>query len=176
MTGDPLCDRSQYRDVCLAFVKFITAEARLTPVWMLVSYEVQRILAQQLAWRSLSCTEEQRVDANKHSNANGAGPKARRVEREGVKISEVKPDADFMRRANAAIDAWKATRKGKQVHMTEVRPWVDAPHRRYFVAEKDAKVHSLVVLAKLAPRYGWQVKWALDFPGSVNGAIEVLID
>ncbi|PHH62242.1 hypothetical protein CDD81_7302 [Ophiocordyceps australis] len=176
MTGDPLCDRSQYRDVCAAFVKFVATELRLTPVWMLVSYEVQKILAQQLGWRSLSCTEEQRVDASKHHNSNGAGPKARRVEREGIKISEVKPDADFMRRTDEAIAAWKATRKGKQVHMTEVRPWVDKQHRRYFAAEKAGRVHSLVVLAKLAPRYGWQVKWALDFPGSVNGAIEVLIE
>jgi aspartyl-tRNA synthetase len=56
-----------------------------------------------------------------------------------------------------------------------VRPWVDQEHRRYFAAEKDGKVMSLVVLAKLAPHHGWQVKWALDLPGAVNGAIEVLI-
>lgn len=64
---------------------------------------------------------------------------------------------------------------GQAVHLTEVRPWVDPEHRRYFAAEKDGKVQCLVVLAKLSPRHGWQVKWALDFPGSVNGAIEVLI-
>lgn len=176
ITGDPLCDRTQYKEVVSAFVKFVISELRLVPVWMLVSYEVQKILAQQMGWRTLSCTEEQRVDANKHHNTNGGGPKARRVEREGVKIHEVKPDADFMRRADPAIESWKASRKGKQIHMTEVRPWVDTEHRRYFAAEKDGKVLALVVLAKLSPKHGWQVKWALDFPGSVNGAIEVLIE
>jgi aspartyl-tRNA synthetase len=129
-----------------------------------------------MSWRTLSCTEEQRVDANKHQNVNRAGPKARRVEREGVKIHEVKPDADFMKRADEAITNWKANRKGKQVHLTEVRPWVDTEHRRYYAAEKDGKVTAMVVLAKLSPKHGWQVKWALDFPGSVNGAIEVLIE
>ncbi|RSM20490.1 hypothetical protein BHE90_003826 [Fusarium euwallaceae] len=177
ITGDPLCDRSQYQEVIRAFVKHITVDLRLTPVWMLVSYEVQKILASELRWRSLSCTEEQRVDADKHNpnQITGLPAKARRVEREGVKIHEVKADEDFIKRANPAIEAWKASRKGKQVHLTEVRPWVDMEHRRYFAAEKDGKVLSLVVLAKLAPRHGWQVKWALDFPGAVNGAIEVLI-
>lgn len=174
ITGDPLCDPKQYKEVCQAFVKFVTNELHLTPMWMLVSYEVQHILAHELGWRTLSCTEEQRVDTNKHRS--NIGPKARRVEREGVKVHEVKLDADFIRRVDPEIAEWKASRKGKQIHLTEVRPWVDPEHRRYFAAEKDGKVLSLVVLHKLAPRYGWQVKWALDFPGSVNGAIEVLID
>ncbi|KIE01036.1 aspartate-tRNA ligase, partial [Metarhizium majus ARSEF 297] len=176
ITGDPLCDKTQYKDVCAAFVKFVLSELKLTPVWMLVSYEIQKILAQQMSWRTLSCTEEQRVDATKHHAINGGGPKARRVEREGVKIHEVKPDADFIRRADEAIMNWKANRKGKQVHLTEVRPWIDMEHRRYYAAEKDGKVLAMVVLAKLSPKHGWQVKWALDFPGSVNGAIEVLIE
>ncbi|KID90761.1 aspartate-tRNA ligase [Metarhizium guizhouense ARSEF 977] len=176
ITGDPLCDKTQYKDVCAAFVKFVLSELKLTPVWMLVSYEIQKILAQQMSWRTLSCTEEQRVDATKHHAINGGGPKARRVEREGVKIHEVKPDADFIRRADEAILNWKANRKGKQVHLTEVRPWIDMEHRRYYAAEKDGKVLAMVVLAKLSPKHGWQVKWALDFPGSVNGAIEVLIE
>ncbi|PHH77211.1 hypothetical protein CDD83_4156 [Cordyceps sp. RAO-2017] len=175
ITGDPLCDHTQYKEVCTAFVKFAISELRLVPVWMLVSYEVQKILAQQMGWRTLSCTEEQRVDTNKHHGTNG-GPKARRVEREGVKIHEVKADAEFRKRAEPAIASWKANRKGKQIHMTEVRPWVDMEHRRYFAAEKDGKVLALVVLAKLSTKHGWQVKWALDFPGSVNGAIEVLIE
>ncbi|KAH7175997.1 hypothetical protein EDB81DRAFT_896862 [Dactylonectria macrodidyma] len=177
ITGDPLCDRSQYTEVIHTFVKHITVDLRLTPVWMLVSYEVQKILESELCWRSLSCTEEQRVDADKHNalQVSGLTAKARRVEREGVKIHEVKANEDLIRRADPAIEEWKAARKGKQVHLTEVRPWVDQEHRRYFAAEKDGKVLSLVVLAKLAPRHGWQVKWALDFPGAVNGAIEAFI-
>lgn len=175
ITGDPLCDKSQSKDVVTAFVKFVTSELRLVPVWMLVSYDIQKILAHDMSWRTLSCTEEQRVDTARHSSPAG-GPKARRVEREGVKIHEVKADADFIKRTDPAIEAWKAGRKGKQVHMTEVRPWVDMEHRRYFAAEKDGKVMAMVVLAKLSPRHGWQVKWALDFPGAVNGAIEVLVE
>ncbi|RCI10394.1 hypothetical protein L249_4309 [Ophiocordyceps polyrhachis-furcata BCC 54312] len=175
MTGDPLCDASQYKEVCTAFVKFVVSELRLVPVWMLVSFDVQKMLARQMGWRTLSCTEEQRVNTDKRfSSIDGA--KIRRVEREGVKMHEVKPDEDLIRRTEPGIQAWKANRKGRQVHMTEVRPWIDTEHRRYFAAEKDGRVQALVVLAKLSPKHGWQVKWALDFPGAVNGAIEVLID
>jgi nondiscriminating aspartyl-tRNA synthetase len=174
VTGDPLCDKKQYKEVCTAFVKFAVSELKLTPVWMLVSWDVQHILAHEIGWRTLSCTEEQRVDADKHHSV-GNTAKARRVEREGVKIEEVKPDDDLKKRVDPAIEAWKGARKGKQVHLTEIAPWVDPEHRRYFIAEKDGKVQCMVVLAQLAPRHGWQVKWALDFPGAVNGAIEVLI-
>ncbi|KAK3192512.1 aspartate--tRNA ligase dps1 [Lecanicillium sp. MT-2017a] len=175
VTGDPLCDVSQYKAVCSAFVKYVTSELRLVPIWMLVSFDVQEILGRQMGWRTLSCTEEQRVNADKHTSSN-AGSKQRRVEREGVKVHEVKADEDFVRRADPAIEAWKAKRTGKQVHLTEVRPWVDKEHRRYFAAEKDGNVQALVVLAKLSPKHGWQVKWALDLPGAVNGAIEVLVE
>jgi nondiscriminating aspartyl-tRNA synthetase len=177
ITGDPLCDKSQYSDVLNAFVKFVNKELKLTPMWMLVSYDIQKILAHDLGWRTLSCTEEQRINVDKRVNGGSMNdPKVKRVEREGVKIHEVKADPDFIKRCDPAIEEWKRTRKGKQVHLTEIRPWIDQEHRRYFAAEKDGKVLSLVVLHKLAPRHGWQVKWALDFPGSVNGAIEVLIE
>ncbi|KOS21476.1 Aspartate--tRNA ligase [Escovopsis weberi] len=175
MTGDPLCDRSQYSEIVTAFVKFVTSKLHATPIWMLVSYDVQKILAHDLGWRTLSCAEEQRLDTTRHQSPFN-GPKHRRVEREGVKIHEVKADEDFIKRANVAIESWKASRKGKQIHMTEVRPFLDTAHRRYFAAEKDGQIMALVVLAKLAPRHGWQVKWALDFPGAVNGSIEVLVE
>lgn len=175
ITGDPLCDPSQQEEVVKAFVRFVENELKLTPVWMLVSEPVQDILGNRLGWRTLTCVEEQRVDADKHA-AGPSGREARKVEREGISISELRPDEDFMKRADAAIEEWKAKRSGKkQVHLTEVRPWVDMEHRRYFSAEKDGKVLAMVVLAQLAPRHGWQVKWSLDFPGTPSGVIEATV-
>ncbi|KAJ0162751.1 Aspartate--tRNA ligase, cytoplasmic [Colletotrichum tanaceti] len=175
ITGDPLCDRGQYEEVIPAFVEFVTKELKLTPVWMLVSNKVQEILGRRIGWRTMSCTVEQRADADQHTTPEGRA--ARRVKREGIKVHELKLDDDFMRRADQSIEAWKEKRKGKkQVHLTEIRPWVDRAHRRYFAAEKDGKVLCMVVLARLAPRHGWQIKWALDFPDAPNGTIEVLVE
>lgn len=176
VVGDPLCDESQFSEVVTAFLEHVRNELKLTPIWMLVSDAVQQILAHELGWRTMSCTEEQRIDADAHIE-----PKAqhvRRVEREGIKIHEVNLNEGFMRRAEAGIEKWKASRNsdGKKIRLTEIRPWVDHEHRRYFAAERGDEVLALVVLARLAPRHGWQLKWALDFPGAPNGTIEVLIE
>ena len=178
VVGDPLCDQTQYPEVISSFIKYCTQEKKLTPIWMLVSHEVQHVLAQSHKWRTLSCTEEQRVDSEHHTQPENFKHNLRRVEREGVDIEEVQVTDDLKARADKAIEAWKASRgeKGKQVHLTEIRPWVDTEHRRYFTAEKGGEVLAMVVLAQLAPRHGWQVKWALDFPGAPNGVIEVLVE
>jgi nondiscriminating aspartyl-tRNA synthetase len=179
ITGDPLCDEHQYDDVIGAFLRFVSAELHANPVWLLVSDTVQDILARKHGWRTLTCTEEQRVVADKQAGSPAAkerSKKQRRISRVGVKVGEVQPDDEFRARADAAIAEWKKARKGKQMHLTEIRPWIDARHRRYFSAEKDGVIQALVVLAQLSPKHGWQVKWALDFPGSVNGAVEAAVD
>ena len=178
VAGDPLCEKSQYPDVIMEFLRFVYDELKLTPIWMLVSDPIQELLAKKLRWRTLTCTEEQRVDTDKLRPTKDDGQNQRRLEREGVSLSEQKPTPDLTERVNKRIDEWKAQRsnKGKQVHLTEIQPWRDTAHRRYFIAEnKQRVVQSMVVLAKLSPQHGWQVKWALDFPNSVNGSIEVLV-
>ncbi|KAH8745500.1 aspartate--tRNA ligase [Diaporthe sp. PMI_573] len=181
--GDPLCDPSQVSEVAKAFVKFVEKDLKLTPIWMLVSESVQEVLGRNLGWRTLTCVEQQRADADKHA-AGPQGREARKVEREGIDIEELRPDEEFIRRADSATEQWMEKRKGKkQVHLTEIRPWVDMDHRRYFAAQKDIqedgkkvkKVMAMVVLAQLAPRHGWQVKWALDMPGTPSGVIEATI-
>ncbi|KAK7736679.1 aspartate--tRNA ligase dps1 [Cytospora paraplurivora] len=183
VAGDPLCDASQTEEVVRAFITFVEKELKLTPIWLLVSESVQEVLGRGLGWRTLTCVEEQRVDADKHA-AGPKGREARKVEREGIKIHELRPDDDFKARTDVAIEKWMASRKGKkQVHLTEIRPWVDGDHRRYWAAEKEVhedgkkttSVMAMVVLAQLAPRHGWQVKWALDFPGTPSGVIEATI-
>ncbi|KAI1761203.1 aspartyl-tRNA synthetase [Hypoxylon sp. FL1150] len=178
IAGNPLCDMRQYHDVISSFVNYVRKDLKLTPVWMLVSDEIQKVLGDKMGWRTLSCAEEQRVDTEQH-HGSANRREARRVQREGVITHEVlEPDEAFIHRADEAIKEWKASRqsKGKQIHLTEIRPWIDREHRRYFAAEKGGKVLALVVLAQLAPRHGWQVKWALDFPSAPNGTIEVLVE
>ncbi|KAL8294006.1 hypothetical protein RB601_001530 [Gaeumannomyces tritici] len=196
MAGDPLCDPSQLREVVCGFLRFVEGDLKRRPVWLIVSDEVQRILADEHNWRTLTCIEEQRIGAEGHGNHGYARPgaerNARRVQREGIRIHEVRPEKDgcggggggsptspsssFRERTDRAIEQWRAARTTKQIHITEVRPWVDMDHRRYFAAERDGAVLGLVVLARLAPRRGWQVKWALDMPGSPGGTIEALVD
>lgn len=60
--------------------------------------------------------------------------------------------------------------------MTEVRPWLDIEHRRYlYPIDKEGEIVALVILHQLSREHGFQVKFALDFPGSPSGTIELLV-
>ena len=175
--GNPLCDPRQYSLVIRAFLEAMRQRLDLRPLWLLVSSDVEEILASKLGWRSLSCVAEERVPVD---NAKKVAKKERQAQDAGVTIHElpigqVMAD-DLRRRIDKRIEDWKANRKGTQVHITEVRPWIDMEHRRYLWAEtKEGEIAALCILHKLSPANGYQIKFALDFPGSPNGTIEALI-
>ncbi|KAK3693156.1 hypothetical protein B0T22DRAFT_34442 [Podospora appendiculata] len=175
--GNPLCDSRQYQVVIRAFLKSMQSHMDLRPLWLLVSAEVEDILASKLGWRSLSCVAEERVPVD---SAKKVAKKERQAQDAGVSIHELplnEPVPDELRqKCDKRIEDWKANRKGTQVHITEVRPWVDMEHRRYLWAEtKDGEIAALCIMHKLSPANGYQIKFALDFPGSPNGTIEALI-
>ncbi|KAE8541998.1 aspartate-tRNA(Asn) ligase [Cryptococcus gattii VGV] len=189
ITGDPLCDDGQKKQVTRRFLDFVRGEVKMKPVWLLVSEMMMEILVYEFRWRALSCTQEQRSDSDK------ADPSVVQIaaQKKGVfKVREVEPTEEIQKKCDARIKEWSAgrDRKGKQIYLTEVAPWKDTEHRRYFIAQSDhdanAKgennesgskkgeqtIDTLVVLARLAPSKGYQLKWALDFPGSPHDAIE----
>jgi len=176
--GNPLCDAHQYQPVILAFLKHLRKQQDLRPVWLLIGTEVEEILGSKLGWRTLSCVAEERVPIEA---AKKLAKKERQAEDAGVTIHEQPVDEPIPQqlrdRCDAKIAEWKSNRKGsKQVHITDVTPWVDTAHRRYLWAEtKGGEVAALCVLHRLSPANGYQIKFALDFPGSPSGTIEALI-
>ncbi|KAL2256112.1 hypothetical protein VTK26DRAFT_2170 [Humicola hyalothermophila] len=176
--GNPLCDPRQYQVVVRAFLKHLRKQKDLRPLWLLVSAEVEEILGSKLGWRTLSCVAEERVPIE---SAKKVAKKERQAEDAGVTIHEHPVDRpvpqELRDRCDRRIEEWKANRRGsKQVHITEVRPWIDMEHRRYLWAEaREGEIAALCVLHRLSPANGYQIKFALDFPGSPNGTIEALI-
>jgi aspartyl-tRNA synthetase len=176
--GNPLCDSHQYQPVIRAFLKHMRGQQDLRPLWLLVGPEVEEILGSKLGWRTLSCVAEERVPIEE---ARKVGKKERQAEDAGVTIHEQPVDEpvsqELRDRCDKKIAEWKENRKGsKQVHITEVRPWVDMEHRRYLWAEtKEGEIAALCILHRLSPANGFQIKFALDFPGSPSGTIEALI-
>ncbi|KAK4135136.1 aspartyl-tRNA synthetase [Trichocladium antarcticum] len=176
--GNPLCDSHQYQAVIRDFLKHMRKHKDLRPLWLLVSAEVEEILGSRMGWRTLSCVAEERVSTD---SAKKVARKERQAEDAGVTIHEQPIDTpmpqELRDRCDKRIADWKANRKGsKQVHITEVRPWIDMEHRRYLWAEtKEGEIAALCILHRLSPANGYQIKFALDFPGSPNGTIEALI-
>ncbi|KAI3318261.1 aspartyl-tRNA synthetase [Xylariaceae sp. AK1471] len=176
--GNPLCDQRQYPSVISSFLRYLKKSEDLRPIWLLVSAQVEEILGSKLGWRTLSTTAEERVDTH---NAAQVTKKERQAKNADIKIhstalGEPVPD-DVRAKCDKRIQDWKDNRKGKkQVHITEVRPWISMAHRRYVWAEdKTGEIVGLVILHRLSPQNGYQIKFALDFPGSPSGSIEALV-
>ena len=178
IAGNPLCDVKQYTDVIGTFLRWLKSATHLKPIFVLVGQEVEEVLGTEFGWKSLSCTAEQRVDLTHdgHTTDKEVDRKIRHAKSVGVKVIDLGhsvPSDDVQERCNARIKEWQENRQGVQVHLSEITSWKDLAHRHYLYAEdKEGNICALVVLAQLAPRYGVQVKWALDFPNAPNGAIE----
>lgn len=182
--GDPLCHETQYTKTVSAYLRYIKRDRKIKPLWLLCGGATQEVLATRFDWRTFSVAAEQRVDPNDIKGAKDpeVQRKVRHAEKEGIKIHDIAigatfPD-DLKQKVDKRIQDWLDSRKtkGKQVHLTDVHPWQDMEHRQYhYAVTKEGEVACFVIMAQLAPEHGWQVKFALDFPGAPSGAIEATI-
>ena len=182
--GEPLCAKSQYRQVVSAYIHYLKTERKgLKPVWLLVGPGIEEYLGEKFGWRTLSAAAEERADPRNNPawKDNNVARKVRHAEKEGIKNIDVPPNEavpeDLKERIDARILDWQRGRRGRQTHITEIRPWIDQQHRRYFYAakgSKDGRIHALVVLHQLSPENGYQVKFSLEFPDAPSGTIESL--
>ncbi|KAI0766828.1 aspartyl-tRNA synthetase cytoplasmic [Trametes elegans] len=178
--GNPLCPPEQVPRVAKAYLAYIH-EQGLKPVWCCVDKVTEKYLAEDLGWGAVIAVAEERlnpteVDPAEHDKT--VRRKIHRAEREGVKIVEVGQEMDpqVKQALEERCREWAAGRKGTQIHLTGVRPFDDMKHRKYYYAvDKEGKPCALVVLAQLAPKHGFQIKWALEFPGAPLGAIEYIL-
>ncbi|TBU26483.1 aspartyl-tRNA synthetase, cytoplasmic [Dichomitus squalens] len=178
--GNPLCEVDQIPRVAKAFLAFLQEE-HLKPVWCCVDKQTEKYLAEDLGWGAVIAVAEERINPTETDPAEHdktVRRKIHRAEREGVKVIEVGQEMDpsVKEQLEQRCKEWEANRKGTQIHLTGVRPFDDMHHRRYFYAvDKDGKICALVVLAQLAAKHGFQIKWALEFPGAPLGAIEYIL-
>lgn len=180
--GNPVCDASQYTRTITQFLQWLRRDTKFKPVWILCSPDVETILGERLGWRSLSCIAEERVEPSRNQAASDGeiAKKLRRAETENIKVVALSqgelPAEDIRKKIDERICEWLAGRKGTQVHLSEIRPWVDSEHKWYFYAlDKNGVICAFVALAMLSPEHGMQVKYSLDFPNSPNGVIEYIV-
>ncbi|KAF2730191.1 aspartyl-tRNA synthetase-like protein [Polyplosphaeria fusca] len=180
--GDPLCHVTQYLKTMTGFLKYIKKERNLKPLWLLVGRDAEEVLAAKFNWRTFSVVSEQRVDPA-HNPALSDGDvqrKIRHAEKEGVKLLDFAlgspPSEEWKNKVDARVVDWLQNRKGRQVHLTNIRPWQDEEHRQYHIATTpDGTICAFVAMAQLSPDHGWQVKYSLDFPNAPSGSIEHIV-
>ncbi|KZP05302.1 aspartyl-tRNA synthetase cytoplasmic [Athelia psychrophila] len=177
--GYPLCTNEELPEVINAYIAWLKHQ-HLKPIWLNVNAHTEKYLAEDLGWRALSVTADQRVqcDDPRSQGNKTVQRKVRAAERDGMTVQMVKGEvsAELRAEVDAHIAAWQNSREGTQVHTTKLRPWADCQHRTYFIGrEKNGKACGLISLAKLAPEHGYQIKWALAFPDSPQGTSEYLL-
>lgn len=181
--GDPLCAKSQYAATISGFLQHLKDDYKgIKPIWMIAGPEVEEYLGEKFAWRTLACAAEERANPRDNPAAKDSdlARKLRHAEKEGIKqialpSNEPVPE-ELTQKIDARVHDWQNNRKGTQIHLTQIRPWVDQEHRRYYYAQgTDGTIHAIVVLHQLSPTNGYQVKFSLEFPGAPSGTIESLI-
>jgi aspartyl-tRNA synthetase len=180
--GDPLCHESQYAKTMAGYIRHIKKDTSLKLLWLLVGAKAEEVLAEKFNWRTFSVVSEQRLDPQNNPAAHDADVqrKVRHAEKEGIKLVDFplgkEVPQDVREKIDKRVGDWLKNRKGKQVHLTNIRPWQDVEHRQYtYALDKDGEIAALVVLAQLSPQNGWQVKYSLDFPGAPSGTIEYIV-
>ena len=150
--GNPLCEKSQYRAVVDAFLAWVTMQG-YKPIWACCNVELETILAKERGWRAVMCIQEDGLDPmiTEPEKNKEVRKHIRGAQRKGCYVIEedgVPPD-DVKREIDEVIQEWKKGRKGTQVHTTNVEPWRDTEHRRYFYARNaDGKVRAAVASSR----------------------------
>ncbi|KAG8626823.1 hypothetical protein KVT40_005768 [Elsinoe batatas] len=177
--GDPLCHPEHFPKTIATYLRYIRKDRNLKPLWVLCGQLTEEILATKHNWRTFSVAAEQRLDPthNPAQHDNDIQRKIRHASKQGIHIIDYPlgkaPPPEIRAKVDARVQDWIKNRKGKQVHLTEIRPWQDIAHRSYHLAfGPDGTLHALVVMAQLSPLRGWQVKYPLDFPSAPSGTIE----
>ncbi|KZV65318.1 hypothetical protein PENSPDRAFT_655841 [Peniophora sp. CONT] len=190
--GNPLVsDKAALQATAQAFWDWAKGEG-LKAVWCCVDDDMEAVLGgAKLGWSTLSCIVEDTLDpktvvdlANASGNAGGSEVKdfkknLRRAERSGVTVQEVKYDAftdEKKKEVEDGILAWKKAKAktGLQLASTSFMPWLDAQHRRYWIAESEGHVVGILVLTQIHHNQ-WQIKNAASFPDAPRGTSEWLI-
>ena len=133
------------------------------------------------SWKTFTCAAEQRIHTTQDptDSDHDVARKVRHAQKEGVKIIDLpegqEPPAEIREKIDKRIQEWLANRQGPQVHISEIIPWQDFQHRRYYYAQdKHGAICALVVLTQLSLSNGYQVKYSLDFPQAPSGTIEYI--
>lgn len=139
--GNPLCEKSQYPEVVDVFLQW-AEQNRYKPVWTCVNEEMEKLLAKDKGWRAVMCIHEDVLDPTKVNPEQNKEVRKhiRAAQKKGCKIIEEdgEPADEVKKEIDEVIKQWKANRTGTQVHTTNVEPWRDTEHRRYFYA-RDAE-------------------------------------
>jgi lysylphosphatidylglycerol synthetase-like protein (DUF2156 family) len=150
--GQPLCSKEDLPRVIQAFLQHCDRE-RLRPIWCCVDQGTEEHLTKRYGWRGLSCIAEARVDPSKAEGVDDSNVKKKIQQAKNAGVQIVAVDGEMPDQMKTEIEKhikeWGENRKGTQMHITDVRPWDDPKHRKYFYAKSKDNTVSGIPLPKI---------------------------
>jgi len=193
--GNPLVSSPEaLRPTAQAFIKYVES-MNLRPVWACVDENMEEVLgAEEIGWSVVSCIYEDVVDpehllditSEDNKGKEGAGAvkdlkkNLSRADKYGVRIEQMRESVDKWSQEDKkavedGIERWKESKQGIQIASTTLQPWLDAEHRRYWLAREGDKVVGFLILTPVQGGTSWQIKNAVSFPDAPKGTSEALI-
>ncbi len=180
--GSPICDITEQENLVLAFHEFCKKNS-LKVVHALITREFcEWLMQKQLAQISIEFGEKIIMDPHAPPMEH-TGPKASLVRRkvkhalnEGTVIQEhQRNDPKIEALMEEAGRKWLKSRKGPQVHISNVQLFTDRFGKRWFYAVKGGILTGLLQLNKLEKNEGWLLNHLMITPEASNGTPELLV-
>lgn len=179
--GDPVCAPNDTFQLARAFHKFCQTQYKNI---------IYLIASEAFAKRSLQCIckaiveygEEVFLDPHcnpkerQGTHASLVRRKLRHALQRGVSIKEYIPfDATIEPKLEQVGGAWLKSRKGPQIHISNIYLFEDRIGKRWFYAQKDDQIIGIVVLNQLKAHQGWHMNHLMVTPEAPNGTPELLV-
>lgn len=179
--GDPICPLGEKERLAAHFLEFAKS-LRKEVVYIVVSKE--------FAFSSIQRTSEALIefgkelifnppsDPKKHTGDRGSlvRRKVKQALKEGASVHEyMGNDSQIEHQIEEVGSLWLKSRRGPQLHISNVYLFQNRLGKRWFYAKKEDKVIGVITLNQLESEKGWLINHLMVLPEAPNGTSEFLV-
>ncbi len=179
--GDPICAPEDRDKLARAFHRYAD-ENNIKIIYISASYEYAHWAVKNVCGSLIEFGEElifaPPYDPRKNTGNYGSlvRRKTKQAAREGVTIHEYIPHNSAIEAAMENVkDLWLQSRKGLQVHISNVYLFNDSVGKRWFYASQGERMIGLIVLNRIESQNGWLLNHLIVIPDAPNGVRELLM-
>ncbi|MFI0434520.1 MAG: phosphatidylglycerol lysyltransferase domain-containing protein [Parachlamydiaceae bacterium] len=179
--GDPVCSSVDTLQLAQAFQEFCKTKYK-NIIYLTASETFVKSANQKVCKAFIEYGEEVFLDPHVNpkdrqgTHASLVRRKMRHAQKNNVTVSEYLPYDSIMEKniENVGIE-WLNSRKGPQIHISNVHLFDHRMGKRWFYAKKEDQIIGVVVLNQLHARKGWHMNHLMFTPDAPNGTPELLV-
>lgn len=180
--GDPICDPTQSVELARAFHKWCKGHG-----WRIVylpsSHEFATLAIREGLCKSsiefgneLSLNPQDDPQKKTGNTASLLRRKVRQALNEDTIIHEYETNDDNLKKAIEEVGvSWITSRKGPQVHISNIYLFDDAVGKRWFYAKRADSIVGVAILNRLEKSEGWLLNHLMTTKEASNGTSELLV-